>query len=330
VSTTMPNEVVLSVEHVSVAYDGPPQVTVVRDVSLSVYSSEILGLIGESGSGKSTLAYAIMRLLKNGALNSGSITVTGHKVYEMGDEELRRFRWAQMAMVFQTAMNALNPVMTVGEQFVDTLQSHLPISRPEARLRAVELLRLVRLDAAVLNSYPHELSGGMRQRVVIGMAIALNPRLVIMDEPTTGLDVVVQRTILDEIVEIQHRQHYTILFISHDFPLVASIADRVAVMYAGKIVEITAGRAIQDSNQVHHPYTQGLIRAIPQLSASQPTAIGIPGNPPDPRNFPRGCGYQDRCPLVQEICRNENPELRPLGNTVIACHVVQRERPVEM
>ncbi len=324
-SESVPNDVVLSLRHVNIAYNGPPPVTVVRDVSLDVYSGEILGLIGESGSGKSTLAYAIMRILKNGTMTSGSITVNGRNVYGMSAEELRHFRWREMAMVFQTAMNALNPVLTVGEQMVDTLQSHLSLGRREARARALELLSLVRLDASVLDSYPHELSGGMRQRVVIAIAIALNPRLVIMDEPTTGLDVVVQRTILDEIVDIQRRHHYTVLFISHDFPLVSSIADRVAVMYAGQIVEISEGRAIQDVGHIHHPYTQGLIRAVPQLIGDEPTAIGIPGNPPDPRNLPVGCAYQDRCPLVQPICRREGPQLTSVGDIVVACHVVQQE-----
>ena len=319
-------EPILSLKDVSVQYDsGPEPVTVVRNVSLDVYPQEILGLIGESGSGKSTLAYTAMRLLKHASMTSGSVRIAGRDIYAMKREELRQFRWAEVSMAFQTAMNALNPVMTVGEQILDTLKSHQTLTREQGVERAQELLQLVRLNPDTLQRYPHELSGGMRQRVVIAISIALSPKLVIMDEPTTGLDVVIQRTILDEIVEIQRRQHFAILFITHDFQLVSTLAQRVAIMYAGKIVEITAGATLHDPKALHHPYTEGLIRAVPRLTDDQATAIGIPGNPPDPRDFPKGCAYADRCSLVQRICRQQSPELRMTGSSLIACHVVQQQ-----
>ncbi|PSR33779.1 MAG: dipeptide/oligopeptide/nickel ABC transporter ATP-binding protein [Sulfobacillus benefaciens] len=322
----MTEEAILSLENVSVEYDsGPEPVTVVRNVSLDVYPEEILGLIGESGSGKSTLAYTAMRLLKNASMTTGTVRIAGRDIYAMKHEELRQFRWAQVSMAFQTAMNALNPVMTVGEQILDTLNSHQTMTRGEAAQRAQELLHLVRLSSDTFERYPHELSGGMRQRVVIAISIALNPQLVIMDEPTTGLDVVVQRTILDEIVEIQRRHHFAILFISHDFQLVSTLAHRVAIMYAGKIVEVSRASSLHDADELHHPYTQGLIRAVPRLTDDEATAIGIPGNPPDPRDFPKGCAYADRCPLVQTMCRNTLPELEQVGSSLIACHVVQQQ-----
>ena len=322
----MTEEAILSLKNVSVEYDsGPEPVTVVRNVSLEVYPEEILGLIGESGSGKSTLAYTAMRLLKNASMTTGTVHIAGRDIYAMKHEELRQFRWAQVSMAFQTAMNALNPVMTVGEQILDTLKSHQTMTRGEAVQRAQELLHLVRLSSDTFQRYPHELSGGMRQRVVIAISIALSPQLVIMDEPTTGLDVVVQRTILDEIVEIQRRRHFAILFISHDFQLVSTLAHRVAIMYAGKIVEVSRAASLHDADDLHHPYTQGLIRAVPRLTDDEATAIGIPGNPPDPRDFPKGCAYADRCPLVQTICRNTLPELEQVGSSLIACHVVQQQ-----
>ncbi|MCY0869460.1 MAG: ABC transporter ATP-binding protein, partial [Firmicutes bacterium] len=234
---------ILELEHVSVVYDsdhGP--VYAVRDVTMCVGHDEIVGLIGESGSGKTTLAYAIMHLLRgNARLAQGSIRVCGEDVYRMSAAQLRAFRWERMSMVFQSAMNALNPVLTVEKQLIDTLLSHRQgLTRAEASARAAELLDWVRINKRHLRSFPHELSGGMRQRVVIAIAIALEPQLVIMDEPTTALDVVVQRSILDQIQEIQRRIHCSVLFVSHDVSLVSELASRVAIMYAGRIVELTS------------------------------------------------------------------------------------------
>lgn len=317
------NTPVLELEDVSVVYDsksGPVQA--VSDVNLTVYPNSVVGLIGESGSGKSTLGNAIMRLLRNNArLTKGKVRVLGKDIYAMHKKELRTFRWSQMSMVFQSAMTALNPVMTVETQIVDTLRSHRrDMSRAEARERAKQLLRLVRIDEKHLNSYPHELSGGMRQRVVIAIAISLEPPLVIMDEPTTALDVVVQRSILNQIQELQKARGFSILFISHDFSLVAEFAQRVAIMYAGRIVENTEAKALH-LGALHHPYTEGLMRAIPRLAKDEIQIEGIPGHPPNLLQLPAGCAYHPRCPFATEACHITRPSLAHLEHASIECHL---------
>ncbi|WP_067937103.1 ABC transporter ATP-binding protein [Alicyclobacillus kakegawensis] len=323
------NQPVLELEDVSIVYDaasGPVQA--VSDVSLRLYPNQVLGLIGESGSGKSTLAHAIMRLLRgNARLTRGRIRVMGQDVYALGSKELRTFRWNQMAMVFQSAMTALNPVMTVERQLVDTLRSHRPeMSYQEAREKAVELLKLVRIDERHLRSYPHELSGGMRQRVVIAIAIALEPALVIMDEPTTALDVVVQRSILNQIQELQQQRGFAILFISHDFSLVAEFASRVAIMYAGRIVENTDAKALRLGGEGHHPYTEGLMRAIPRLTPEDVEIEGIPGNPPDLQQLPAGCAFHPRCPYATEACQKVRPRRHEVDGRWVECHLYEAER----
>ncbi|GGI97755.1 dipeptide/oligopeptide/nickel ABC transporter ATP-binding protein [Alicyclobacillus cellulosilyticus] len=322
---------VLEIEDLSVGYETPNSlVHAVSDVNLTVHEQEILGLVGESGSGKSTLAFAVMRLLKGDAVvTKGRVRVAGQDVYALTPAELRSFRWKKMSMVFQSAMNALNPVMTVETQIVDTLLAHQPDwSRERALARARELLELVRIDAKHLKSYPHELSGGMRQRVVIAIAIALQPDLVIMDEPTTALDVVVQRSILDEIREIQQREKFAILFISHDFSLVAELASRVAIMYAGRIVEVTDSETLADGYR-HHPYTEGLIRAIPHLTAEQVVIEGIPGNPPNLMELPSGCAFHPRCPYATEECRQARPPQYPSEHGLIECHLFKPQREAQ-
>lgn len=318
------NTPVLELENVSVVYEsssGPVQA--VNDVNLKVYPNSVVGLIGESGSGKSTLANAVMRLLKNGAhLTKGTIRVLGQDIYAMEKEELRKFRWEKMSMVFQSAMTALNPVMTVEKQIIDTYRSHRPhMPVREAKERAVDLMRLVRIDEKHLRSYPHELSGGMRQRVVIAIAIALEPSLVIMDEPTTALDVVVQRSILNQIQELQAERGFAILFISHDFSLVAELASRVAIMYAGRIVENTDAKVLQQGMVHHHPYTDGLMRAIPKLTHEEVVIEGIPGHPPDLLHLPKGCAYHPRCPFASDVCRELAPAQYDLSHALVECHL---------
>ncbi len=318
-------EPLLDVRNLTVAYEtasGP--LLAVRNVDLTIYPNETVGLIGESGSGKSTMAYAILRLLRqNTRIMSGQVRILGTDIYALSPEELRKFRWEKVAMVFQSAMNALNPVMTAEEQIVDTLQSHRPnMTRAEARARARELAELVRIDVQRLNSYPHELSGGMRQRIVIAIAIALEPALVVMDEPTTALDVVVQRSILDQIREVQKQKGFSILFISHDFSLVMELANRIAIMYAGKIVETTGSASLTGVAGRHHPYTDGLWSAIPKLTGKQVTLSGIPGSPPNLGSLPPGCAFHPRCKLADDVCRAEQPELRDVAGSQIACHHV--------
>lgn len=316
---------ILELDNVSVGYESEAgTVQAVSDVSLTIYENSIVGLLGESGSGKSTLGNAIMRLLKNNAfLTSGTIKVMGRDVYSLTKKELRKFRWSQMSMVFQSAMNALNPVLTVEEQILDVFLSHdkkMPLK--EAKKRAIELMHIVSIDPTYLKSYPHELSGGMRQRIVIAIAIALDPKLVIMDEPTTALDVVVQRSILDKIKEIQKVKKFAILFVSHDFSLVSELASRVAIMYAGRFIEITDNKSLHQIER-HHPYTQGLIKAIPHLTAEDVTIEGIPGNPPDLIDLPSGCAYHPRCPLAFELCKNVRPEIKHVDNREIECHLYE-------
>ena len=322
---TDPNNPVLQIEDLSVAYvtnDG--FVNAVNDINLTLYPGEIVGLVGESGSGKSTMANAIMRLLKGDAIvTKGRVKILGRDVYEMSEKQLRQFRWSKMSMVFQSAMSALNPVMTVETQILDTLTSHdKSMTKARALERAKELMNLVRIDTKHLKSYPHELSGGMRQRVVIAIAIALNPSFVIMDEPTTALDVVVQRSILNEIRRIQEKVGFAILFVSHDFSLVAELASRVAIMYAGRVVEMTPSHTLSlMASEKHHPYTIGLLEAIPELTADEVIITGIPGNPPNLRTLPSGCAFHPRCPFAEEICTKERPVAVTVGPSDIECHL---------
>lgn len=316
---------VLELENVSVAYDSEAgMVQAVNNISFKVYENTIVGLIGESGSGKSTLGNAIMHLMKNNAvLTSGTIKVMGQDVYQLNKNDLRKFRWSQMSMVFQSAMNALNPVLTIEEQILDVFYSHdKNISKKEAKKRAVELMGIVSIDPVHLKSYPHELSGGMRQRIVIAIAIALDPKLVIMDEPTTALDVVVQRSILDKIKEIQKVKKFAILFISHDFSLVSELASKVAIMYAGRFIEMTDSHSLSQPER-HHPYTQGLIKAIPHLTSEDVTIEGIPGNPPNLVELPSGCAYHPRCPHAFDLCMRVRPETRLVENREIECHLYE-------
>jgi peptide/nickel transport system ATP-binding protein len=315
---------VLEVNNLSVGYETTKGLLeAVRKVDFSVYENEIVGLIGESGSGKSTLAYALMRLLKNGAkVTGGSVKVLGQDIYNMDPETLRKFRWSSISMVFQSAMNALNPVMTVEQQIIDTLRFHNPnISKKAAFEAACELFELVRIDPSRLKSYPHELSGGMRQRVVIAIAIALKPKFVIMDEPTTALDVVVQKSILDQIMELKEQLGFSILFISHDFSLVSEIADRVAVMYSGRLVEVADSDTLS-TPEGHHPYTEGLIHAIPRLTDKHTKLRGIPGNPPALDKIPSGCAFHPRCKYAEAACFTEAPPIvKTEHHSIIECHL---------
>lgn len=270
---------------------------------------------------------AIMRLLGPGAyVTGGRIRIADRDIYRMGREELRQFRWTHVSMVFQSAMNVLNPVRTIGEQMVDTFRAHDPrMSKREAMERSAELLRIVRIDPARLGSFPHELSGGMRQRVVIAIAIAFKPKLVIMDEPTTALDVVVQRSILEQVMELQEQFGFSILFISHDITLVNRISNRVGVMYAGRLVEMSDSQLATEEPPLYHPYAMGLHRAIPTLDAGDDEISGIPGSPPVPLSMPPGCAFHPRCPYVRDACASIKPDLTRHGDYQIACHLTTDE-----
>jgi peptide/nickel transport system ATP-binding protein len=313
----------LSVEYGSAA--GP--VRAVDGISFTIAPGEIMGLAGESGCGKSTAAHAILRLLRPPArLVGGHILFRDRDLATMDQSELRTFRWKHMSIVFQSAMNALNPVLTVGRQLTDTIQAHEPRSKADATARAAELLEMVGIDRRRLRSFPHELSGGMRQRVVIAMALALNPELVVMDEPTTALDVVVQREILQEIQRLQKQLGFAVLFITHDLSLLVEFSDRIAIMYAGEIVEQAPAREL--FRDPKHPYTVGLMQSFPPLHGERSRINGIPGFPPDLSNPPSGCRFHPRCAHCTPYRATVRPVLLAVGpDHRVACHLYDAETP---
>jgi oligopeptide/dipeptide ABC transporter ATP-binding protein len=307
---------VLEVRDLSIVYDG--ETKAVDHVDIALAPGETLGLAGESGSGKSTLALGLCRLLRPPAvITSGSVIYRGSRVAPGGVDlldlkarELRKLRWREISIVFQSAMNALNPVLRIRDQLGDVLDAHLHLSREEKHDRLDTLVDLVGIPRERLRSYPHELSGGMRQRVMIAMALAVDPEVVIMDEPTTALDVVVQREILAQIVELQDRLHFAVLFITHDLSLLLEIADRIAVMYAGKLVEV--GSAEQIHNRPAHPYTQGLLGSFPSVHGARRELAGIPGTPPDLRSLPPGCPFVPRCNHATDKCHSIDMRMNPV------------------
>jgi len=326
-----PGEPLLEVTGLCVDYGiGPDAVRAVTDADLVLHRGEVLGLAGESGSGKSTLAYAVTRLLRApGVITGGSARLhlgeDGDIDLLAADEaQLRRVRWAQVAVVLQSAMHALNPVFTIGDQLGDVLRAHQPdMSRAARRDRAAQLLDMVGITADRLRAYPHELSGGMRQRVMIAMALALEPQIVIMDEPTTALDVVTQREILEELAALRDRLGFAVLFITHDLSLLIEIADSIAIMYGGRIIEQAPATALFRAPR--HPYTAGLLGSFPSLHGPRVHMTGIAGSPPDLRSMPAGCPFHPRCDYAMDRCRTELPPLRPVaragasGARVAAC-----------
>jgi oligopeptide/dipeptide ABC transporter ATP-binding protein len=327
---------ILQISNLSVAYQSAGgDVRAVEQVNLSLHPGEVVGLCGESGSGKSTLAYGATRLLRPPAVVTGGsvhyygrrITQGGHPVdiLTLSKRELHALRWREIAIVFQSAMNALNPVLRVQDQILDAIQAHLKMTKAEAREKAATLLDLVGIPRTRLRSYPHELSGGMRQRVMIAMALAADPELVIMDEPTTALDVVVQRDILAQIVELKETLGFSIMFITHDLSLLLELADRIAVMYAGRLLE--TGTAQEMMREPAHPYTRGLLNSFPSLRGARRELIGIPGSPPDLRDPLPGCPFQPRCRYALPSCSQVDMTLARVAGApgpehLTACPVV--------
>ena len=337
----MTSEPLLDVRGLCVDYGyGDDAAHAVVDVDLTLHEGEVLGLAGESGSGKSTLAYAITRLLRTpGVITGGSAVFRSSKVgtidlLQANSAELRALRWSDVAVVFQSAMHALNPVYTIGRQLTDVLAAHRPDQDKRARrARAAHLLHMVGIPEDRLGSYPHELSGGMRQRVMIGMALALEPRLVIMDEPTTALDVVTQREIVAELVRLRDQLGFAVLFITHDLSLLIELADSIAVMYAGKLVERAPAKELFRSPR--HPYTAGLLNSFPPMHGDWQKLTGIPGSPPDLRQPPSGCPFHPRCGYTFEPCSTEEPQLRTQedeADRAVACwlHVRPNSAPSEL
>jgi oligopeptide/dipeptide ABC transporter ATP-binding protein len=296
--------------------------TAVADVSISLKPGDYLGVVGESGCGKSTLVHAVLGLLPaNAKVRGGSIRISGHEIVGIDEERFRSLRWREASVVLQSGMNALNPLLTVRDQFRDLYKAH-GYKRHGADEPCAALLERVRVPAARARAYPHQLSGGMRQRVCIALALALNPKLIVLDEPTTALDVVVQREIFDLIDELREERGFAVLLVSHDLALVVERADRVAVMYAGRIVEMRP--SAQMTTGTTHPYTAGLFAASPRLGERHGPAEVIPGAPPRLGHFPAGCAFHPRCPNCTERCRTEVPPLERDESGELACfHPVQ-------
>jgi peptide/nickel transport system ATP-binding protein len=357
-------QLLLKVNSINVDYEAANgAVHAVNDVSFSLRRGEILGLAGESGCGKSTLAYGISRLLRPPAVitsgevlyypsaehdndyqtvrksslskvrqngqngQNGNASEDGIDILKLSPSQLRAFRWNELSIVFQSAMNALNPVLSIGTQITDVLKTHCPEMSQDARIqRAKELLHLVGIAPDRLRSYPHELSGGMRQRAIIAIALALKPELIIMDEPTTALDVVVQREILQLISELCKEFNTSLIFITHDLSLLLELADTIAIMYAGNIIEHTTSSELYRNPR--HPYSYGLLNSFPTLHGPRRKMSGIPGTPPDLRKPPTGCTFNPRCPLAFGPCTAYVPPLIPLpsqtGEQQVACHLYDR------
>ncbi len=299
---------ILSVENLVMHYKTRKgDVSAVDGVSFALRRGDALGLVGESGCGKTSVAFSLLRLLPDNArIKDGAIFVDGHDLVSMSQEALLKFRWNRIAMVFQAAMNAMNPVYRVGEQIMEAMELHLdPMPREQARARVAQLFDLVGLDPEFMDRYPHEFSGGMRQRAVIAMALSCEPDIIIADEPTTALDVIVQDRILREMKQIQRQLGMSMIYISHDIAVIAEVADQIGVMYAGRMAELAPSVAIFE--RPLHPYTYALMRAFPSITGEKHALTTLPGEPPDLLYPPPGCRFHPRCPNATEICAREQP-----------------------
>lgn len=295
-------------------------VRAINGLNISIGREKTLGLVGETGAGKTTTALSILNLVPNppGKIKSGTITLDGRDVLSMSDHELEAMRGNDVAMIFQDPMTALNPVMTIGDQIAESIELHQHVSGKEAFEKAKELLRLVGIAENRAYDYPHQFSGGMRQRAVIAIALACEPKLLLADEPTTALDVTIQAQVLALMKDLINRRQMSMLLITHDLGVVAETCDDVAVMYAGRIVEI--GSADEVFNATRHPYTEGLFNSLPNLHERGEELIPIKGLMPDPMDLPQGCAFAPRCAYATEACTRTQPELRHMGGThYVAC-----------
>jgi len=312
----VPDQPVLEVRGLTVAYDtGDHPVVAVDQVDLDVHPGEFVGVVGESGCGKSTLLFAIAQLLSPpAAITAGSVLFQGQNLVAMSEKKLAALRWRDFSVVMQSAMNALNPVMSIGSQFRDAIRAH---DEPVADDRPAEVLRLVGIDPIHLKSYPHQLSGGMRQRAMIAMALLFTPDLIIMDEPTSALDVVAQRSLMVQIKELQRQLGFAVVFVTHDMSLISHFSDQLMVMYAGQVMELGATRAVFDHPA--HPYSKGLLDAFPSIRGPKVPLTGIPGSPPDLAHPPSGCRFHPRCPVAFADCSKVEPALYQVGSVQARC-----------
>lgn len=316
---------------ISFASDGK-RVEVVGGVSINVPKGKIIGVVGESGCGKTVTALSTMRLIPEppGKIDDGEIIFDGANLLDYSDNDMRSIRGNRISMIFQEPISSLNPVFTVGDQIGEALSTHLNLSRQEQRERVIELLTLVGIPSPErrINNYPHEMSGGMSQRVMIAMALACNPEVLIADEPTTALDVTIQAGILDLINDLRVKMGMAVLLITHDLGIIAEVADEVYVMYAGKVVE--HGNTTDIFREPRHPYTVGLLNSVPGLQQNKEMLNAIPGVVPSPDNFPDGCRFQDRCPLVIDKCRTQEPLLEQVStNHTSACWRREEVKKIE-
>jgi peptide/nickel transport system ATP-binding protein len=309
----------LSVRDLRVEYATANEPVVAVDgVSFDVAKGEFVAVVGESGCGKSTLLFGLARLLTPpAAIAGGSVEFHGQNLVTMTEKELNVLRWRDYSVVMQSAMNALNPVASIEAQFADAIAAHAKYTRAQTRERSIEVLRLVGIDPIHLKSYPHQLSGGMRQRAMIAMALLFTPDLVIMDEPTSALDVVAQRALMLQIKQLQAELGFAVIFVTHDMSLVSHFSDQLLVMYAGQVVEAGPTRTVFDNPT--HPYSRGLLDAFPSIRGPRVPLTGIPGSPPDLARPPSGCRFEPRCPVSFADCVTIQPELYPVGSVHSRC-----------
>ncbi|MEX1247296.1 MAG: ABC transporter ATP-binding protein [Anaerolineales bacterium] len=284
------------------------ELSAVDDVSFKLEEGDSLGLVGESGCGKTSVALTILKLLpENGYIKGGKIIINGKDITNYTENQMRKVRWGEVSMVFQAAMNALNPVYRVGDQIEEAMVTHLPpLSKEDMQARIDELFRLVGLDPALKTRYPHEFSGGMRQRAIIAMALSCGPILIIADEPTTALDVIVQDSLLREMREFQKKLGMAMIYVSHDVGVIAEVSERVGVMYAGRMAELGTTAAI--FHDPIHPYTMALMSSFPSIVGEKTELVSLPGEPPNLLNPPSGCRFHPRCPFATQICIDQNPD----------------------
>ena len=316
-------DTILEIKNLEMAYETVEgYISAVDNVSFKIMKGETMGLVGESGCGKTSLGMCIMKLLpENARITNGEIIFDGENIVPKTENEMRGIRWKGISMIFQAAMNALNPVYKVGDQIVESILAHEKMTREEAKEKVRDLYKLVGLSPERMENYPHEYSGGMRQRAIIAMALACDPKFIIADEPTTALDVIVQDEIIDEIVTIQKKLNMIMMYISHDISVIAETCDKVGVMYAGNIIEYADTLTLFDNPL--HPYTKALMSSFPSIEGPKKELKPVPGEPPNLLRPPKGCRFYPRCSYAEEICGKERPEfIESKMDHFLECHMV--------